>query len=157
MSAAAATSMAIGLATSALEVDEGKRNVGYLDVAKIPTDCFGHTGPDVAVGRRKTDAQCAAQLKGDVAIHMDGVLRCTPALGGHPYQLAAATRITFNIGVGGYCGSTIARRFNAGDWRGACEAFLPWNKVRLNGRLQIVRGLVLRRQRERAMCLTGVA
>lgn len=148
--------MAVSLATSALKIDEGKRNVGYLDVARIPTDCFGHTGPDVKVGVRKSDATCEAELRGDVGIHMRGVLRCTPALVDRPYQLAAATRITFNIGVAGFCGSTIARRFHAGDERGACDAFLPWDKARVNGRLQQVRGLTLRRQRERAMCLQGL-
>ena len=50
------------------------------------------------------------------------------------------------------CRSTAARRFNAGDWRGGCEAFLMWNKA--GGRP--VRGLTLRRQRERALCMKGL-
>jgi len=156
MSAAAAATMAIGLVTSALQTDEGKSNVGYLDPASIPTDCYGHTGPDVVVGKRKTDAQCGAQLNADADQHMKGVLRCTPGLAGHPYQLAAATRLAFNIGVPAYCGSTVAKRFRAGDWRGACDAFLMWNKAKVGGRLQVLRGLSNRRARERDMCLTGL-
>jgi len=169
MSAAAAASMALGLATSALQTDEGKRNTGYFDPARIPTDCFGHTGPDVVVGKRKTDAQCADQLQHDTDQHMKGVLRCTPSLAGHPYQLAAATRLTFNIGVPAYCGSTAARKFKAGDWHGACDAFLPWHNITVSkpiaanctrratgGYLCALPGLVSRRARERAMCLTGL-
>lgn len=60
--------------------------------------------------------------------------------------------LIFNIGTGGFCRSTAARRFNAGNWRGGCDAFLMWNKA--GGRE--VRGLTLRRQRERALCLKGL-
>lgn len=45
-----------------------------------------------------------------------------------------------------------ARRFNAGNWRGGCDAFLMWNRA--GGR--VVRGLALRRARERALCLKGL-
>lgn len=44
------------------------------------------------------------------------------------------------------------RRFSAGNWRGGCDAFLMWNKA--GGR--VVRGLSLRRARERALCLKGL-
>lgn len=150
---AASSVLALMMAVAALKPDEGKRNVDYLDMVKVPTACYGHTGADVRVGRRRTDAECEALLSQDAQVHMAGVLRCTPRLVDRPNQLAAATRLTFNIGVAGYCRSTIARRFNAGQWRPGCDAFLAWNKA--GGRL--VRGLVLRRERERAMCIVGLA
>lgn len=56
------------------------------------------------------------------------------------------------IGAGSYCRSTVARRFNAGNWRGGCDAMLAWKYA--GGRL--VRGLELRRQRERTMCMEGL-
>ena len=149
--------IAVALAVGSLRTDEGKRNVGYLDIAKIPTDCFGHTGADVHVGQRKSDEQCEGELAGDARIHMMGALHCTPILADKPNQLAAATRLTFNIGVAAYCGSTIARRFNAGDLRGGCDAFLAWDKARVGGRTVVVNGLELRRQRERAMCLEDLS
>ncbi|MGO7237622.1 glycoside hydrolase family protein [Rhizobium brockwellii] len=31
------------------------------------------------------------------------------------------------MGTGGFCGSTVARKLNAGDIRGACDAFLMWD------------------------------
>lgn len=154
--AAAAIAAALAVAVPALQTDEGKKNVDYLDIARVPTACFGHTGPDVQVGRRRTDAECEALLVEDAREHMDGALRCTPQIAGNPAVLAAVTRLTFNIGVAGYCGSTIARRFKAGDLRGGCDAFLLWNKARVNGRVQEVRGLTNRRRSERAMCLEGL-
>jgi lysozyme len=153
---AAAAATALIMAVGALKTDEGKRNVDYLDIAKVPTACYGHTGAGVKVGTRRSDAECETLLSADARTHMDGVIVCTPMLADRPYQLAAATRITFNIGISAYCRSTIARRFNAGDWRGGCDAFLSWNKAQVNGRTVVVRGLADRRARERAMCLTGL-
>lgn len=155
--AAAAVATALAIAVPALKTDEGKRNVSYDDVAGIKTVCYGHTGPAARQPGRRTDAECELLLAADAREHMDGALRCTPEIADKPAVLAAVTRLTFNIGVAGYCGSTIARRFKAGDLRGGCDAFLLWDKARVNGRVQQVRGLTNRRQSERAMCLQGVA
>lgn len=152
-----AMAIALALAVTALKPDEGKVNVSYLDIAAIPTSCYGHTGPEVRVGERKTDAECEQLLNTDAEKHLRGVLACTPALAERPQQLAAATRLAFNIGVSAYCGSTVARKFNTGDLRGGCDAFLPWNKARVRGQLIVVRGLADRRERERAMCRQGLA
>ncbi len=46
----------------------------------------------------------------------------------------------------------MARRLNAGDIRGACDALLAWNKA--GGR--VVQGLTNRRQDERRLCLEGL-
>ena len=153
---AAGAALALALAVSALKPDEGKRNISYLDIARIPTSCYGHTGSDVRVGEYRTDAQCEALLTSDAKAHMTGVLRCSPELAERPYQLAAMTRGSFNFGVAGYCRSTMRVRFARRDWRGGCDALLAWDKARINGRVVPVRGLTLRRQRERAMCMTGI-
>jgi len=60
--------------------------------------------------------------------------------------------IAYNIGVSGFCGSSMARRTNAGDMVGACNALLMWDKV--GGKE--VRGLTRRRQAERELCLKGL-
>jgi len=153
---AAATSLALVMAIGALMHDEGLRTVDYRDIAGVPTSCYGHTGVDVAVGTRRNAAECRALLSSDARVHLQGVIGCVPALKDRPPQLAAATRLSFNIGVAAFCRSTAVRRFNTGDWRGGCDAFLAWDKVRVNGRLAVVRGLADRRDRERAMCLTGL-
>ncbi len=153
---AAATSLALVMAVGALMHDEGLRTVDYRDIAGVPTACYGHTGTGVAVGTRRSADECQLLLGSDARAHLLGVTGCVPALARRPSQLAAATRLSYNIGVAAFCRSTVARRFNAGDWRGGCDAFLAWNKARIGGRLVAVRGLADRRQRERSMCLTGV-
>jgi lysozyme len=53
----------------------------------------------------------------------------------------------------GFCGSTAARRFRAGDVRGGCDAFLAWNKA--GGR--VVAGLAKPAPAERQICLRDAA
>lgn len=133
--------------------DEGLRYVGYLDIVGIPTKCTGDT-KNVVVGRRYSDAECRESLDKALVAHAAPVMSCTPGLrsDGLDNQRAAAVSLAYNIGTAAYCRSTAARKFNAGDIRGACDAFLRWNNA--GGR--VIRGLTLRRQRERALCLTGV-
>jgi lysozyme len=137
----------------------------YLDVAGIPTACDGiirYNGRPVRIGDIFTEEQCTAELEKALVKHAEGMMACTPAFRNYLDKeaigptLAATTSFTYNVGVRGYCGSTAARRFNAGNWRGACDAFLAWNKARVRGVLRPVRGLTERRQRERALCLRGL-
>lgn len=44
------------------------------------------------------------------------------------HQFDALVSFTFNVGVGGFRGSTLLRRLNAGDYEGAATAFMMWNK-----------------------------
>ena len=60
--------------------------------------------------------------------------------------------LSYNAGVSAFCRSTVARRANSGDLRGACEALMMW--TRAGGR--VVPGLVYRRKKERALCLEGL-
>lgn len=138
------------LVMGALTTLEGKRNVAYRDIVGIATACRGTTGKDIVAGRYYTDAECDAMDEKSAVAHAQGVLRCTSKIKGD--QLVAATLLTYNIGVGAYCGSTVARRFNAGDLKGGCDAFTMW--VRAGGK--VVQGLVNRRRYERAICLRGL-
>ena len=58
----------------------------------------------------------------------------------------------YNIGIAAFCGSSMARKFNAGDKSGACDALLLWTKA--GG--QFRQGLLNRRNEERALCLEGI-
>lgn len=130
---------------------EGAHNVGYTDPVGIPTKCFGDTH-DVKVGHYYTDEECLASLHTQLAAHAEGVLRCTPRLKGHDNQLTAAVSFAYNVGVGAYCKSSVARRFNAGDWRGACAEMSKWTKA--GGK--VLPGLIRRRAAERALCEKGL-
>ncbi|WP_321943049.1 lysozyme [Paraburkholderia tropica] len=137
---------------------EGVVTRGYLDPVGIPTKCMGDT-QNVVVGKRYSEAECRESLETQLIAHAEPVLKCTPSLAGHTYQLAAAVSFAYNIGAGAYCGSSTARRFNAGDWRGACKAMnesdagrAQW--VTSGGR--VLPGLVKRRDDERALCEKGL-
>lgn len=128
---------------------EGKSNDPYQDVVGVWTTCYGETRVEM---RRYTDAECEAMLADAVGDFGGAVLERNPNLREHPYVLAAATSLTYNIGKSAYARSTAARRFAAGDLRGGCHAMLRWNKA--GGR--VVRGLVNRRQAEYRVCMTGL-
>lgn len=131
---------------------EGMHNDPYLDIVKIPTECGGHTGPDVVMGVRKTDAQCQAILSQDLVKHAQGVLACTPSLKGHDYQLIATVSFAFNVGNTAYCHSTMAADFKAGQYAQGCAELSKW--VYAGGKP--VDGLINRRARERAICEKGL-
>jgi len=125
----------------------------YADIVGVWTICDGDT-KNVRPGMVETEAGCTRRLEQQLVAHAKPVLACVPALARpeRQNQLVASVSLAYNIGTTGFCRSTAARRFNAGDWRGGCDAFLRWNKA--GGRE--VRGLTLRRQRERDLCLKGL-
>jgi len=128
---------------------EGKSNDPYQDIIGVWTVCYGETR--VAM-RRYTDAQCEDMLADGLNDFAEPVLKRNPELAGHPYQLAAAVSLSYNIGTANYRRSTVARRFSAGNWRGACDAFLAWSYA--GGRQ--VKGLLNRRKAERDICLRNL-
>jgi len=157
---------------------EGREYVAYRDIANVLTICDGDT-TNVRAGQRADDAECDSRLAKGLVAHAKPVMRCVPGLAAPErlQQRAASVVLAYNIGPTGYCGSSIARRFNAGDWRGGCDAILLWNKARVpanqveryrkrgevctrqpDGRwLCTVRGLTNRREAERKICLTGLS
>lgn len=129
---------------------EGRELTAYKDVVGIWTICDGDTA-NVTPGQVATEAECNARLERQLIAHAEPVLACTPGLKDRPHQLAAAASLAYNIGPTAYCRSTVDRRFDAGDFRGGCDAFLMWNKA--GGRE--IKGLTNRRRAERQICLRG--
>lgn len=128
----------------------------YLDAVGVPTACDGITDRQrIKLGMAFTEAQCAAMLEAALVEHAVEVKRCTPAIfsPGTENQRIAAVLLAYNIGWPSWCKSTADRLFDAGRFREACDWFLPWNKA--GGRVR--RGLVLRREREREICLRGLS
>lgn len=143
------------------EESGGRRYLSaYLDIARIPTACDGITrrpdGTPIRLGDRFTPAQCDEMLERELVAHAAPIVRCIPGLKGRTNQVVAAVDLSFNIGSAGVCRSSIARLWNAGQWRAGCDRILFFNKARVNGVLRPVRGLTARRQRERAICLKGL-
>ena len=130
---------------------EGVRTVAYRDIVGIPTVCFGETR-GVKMGDRYTMEECRTML-GDALVEFEtGMRRCLrnpDAVPDKPY--VAFLSLSYNIGTGAFCKSTVARLANAGDIRGACNAIPAWNKA--GGK--VVKGLVNRRAEEQQICLEG--
>lgn len=144
---------ALALAAPLIATWEGKRNDPYRDIVGVPTVCYGDTR-NVTMGKRVSDAECTDRLYQQIADHAAPIVKCVPGLRApeRQAQLAASVSLAYNIGTSGFCRSTAARRFNAGDFKGGCQAFMLWNRA--GGK--VVRGLTLRRMKERDLCLSGL-
>jgi lysozyme len=71
------------------------------------------------------------------------------------HQFDALVSLVYNIGGKAFSESTVCRRLNEGDYKRAADAFLLWNKHRVNGELVVSRGLQRRREAERDLFLNG--
>lgn len=133
---------------SAVTQHEGTRLKPYQDQGGVWTVCQGHTGKDVIPGKSYTTAECKALLTKDLAIAGKGVISCVKV----PItqnQYDAFADLAFNIGTGAFCRSSIVRQLNAKNYKEACAAILPFNKVNK----QFNQGLANRRQDEYKECV----
>jgi lysozyme len=111
------------------------------------------------MGQTATKAECDAMLIRRLDEFGDKIEACAPALKtASPYVYVSHLSLAYNIGAGvkggkgGYCASSVARKLQAGDVRGSCDALLLYRFA--GGR--VVKGLERRRQAERANCLKGI-
>lgn len=134
---------------------EGLRTDAYLDrIADPPvwTVCYGET-KGVEQGDSYTAAECQDMLATSLQGYYDGLAKCVPALKVQPQGVQVAlTSWTYNVGIGAACGSTLAKRANAGDWQAACTELLKWDKA--GGKT--VKGLTNRRQAEYRLCTSSL-
>ena len=127
---------------------EGFSANAYLCPAKIPTIGYGNTfyanGTKVKLGEQisKTDA---LELLEKV-VNKDFADKIFPAIKVPvtQNQFDAICSLAYNIGTGSFLKSTLLKKVNAGDFIGASEEFLKWNK---SGRKELL-GLTRRRKRE---------
>lgn len=79
--------------------------------------------PDLVI----TDAECDAIFARDLAKYEAAVCHALD----RPIpqdSFDACVSLCYNIGPAGFGGSTVVRRINAGDLKGAADAFMLWNK-----------------------------
>lgn len=133
-------SAAIALAalTGLLSTWEGKSNDPYLDSVGTKTVCYGETRVEM---RRYSDGECLIMLEAGAAEFLEAVRRRNPRIVEDPYQWAAHASLAYNIGIAAYNRSSVAKLYEQGREREACQ-FIP--KYRLAGG-RVLRGLVLRR------------
>jgi lysozyme len=131
---------------------EGLRTYAYRDPVGILTICFGETR-GVRPGDTATAAECKAKLGGRLLEFETGIRRCMRNPDAIPDgAYIASISFAYNVGVGAFCNSTMRRKLDAGDIRGACDELPKWVKARGI----TLPGLVNRRKAEREICLKGV-
>ena len=130
---------------------EGFSSSAYLDVVNIPTIGWGNTfyedGTKVKLGDQisKTDALKLLE----VVANRDFANKIFPSIKVKvtQSQFDAMVSLAYNIGTGAFLKSTLLKKVNAGDFIGASEEFLKWNK---SGGKEVL-GLTKRREREKQL------
>ena len=142
----AAAALSLSLAGVAfIQGWEGTETSAYLDSVRVPTICTGSTR-GVYLGQTATLAECEERLVQDTSYAGKAIQRCiTQKLTQGQYD--ALVSLSFNIGGGATCRSTLVRKLNQGDCRGAGREFLRWDHA--GGKR--VRGLTNRRAAESAV------
>lgn len=142
---------ALGLAAALIIPFEGYEPKVAPDPIGVPTWCYGETEGPIPYGKTFTVAECKAMLIAKLPRYDKEMMRCVHVdLPDAPH--AAFLSFTYNVGSGAFCKSTLVRKLNAGDLRGACDELPRWNQA--GGR--VWPGLVRRRAEERELCLKGV-
>ncbi len=146
---AGAASMTLSLVAE----NEGYVPEAYLDPVGIWTKCFGDIY-GVTPGEKYTFAECLASLNTNIERHARPVLACIPKLGQMPPKTKAAMlSMAYNIGVNGFCSSSVARYARAGQWGQACQRMA---EIYTRARGRELPGLVKRRRAESRLCLEGL-
>ena len=138
-----------------LAASENVRTIPYYDIAGVKTVCYGETQ---GVEDREYSLQECSEMLVDRVEHYFAprIAACTKDWHRLPKQTRdALIELSWNIGVAGYCGSSVRKRLDAGYGSKACDRILLWNKARVRGQLRPIKGLTLRREREAKKCRDG--
>lgn len=144
-----------GVAASLLIGLEGYTGGPYLDSAGVLTDCYGNT-KDVRRGVIRSQEQCRALLDGEAIRIANHVLTLTK-MPVSTATLASYISFTYNVGDGAFRGSTLLKLHNQGRYREACEQMRRWVYVTIARAKVPLPGLVKRRNKEVALCLSGLS
>ena len=123
---------------------EGLRLKAYLPTPNdVWTIGYGHTR-DVRPGQVISQSQAEDFLRQDLD-WVENSLNKSVKVPLKQNQYDALASLVYNIGATNFQSSTLLRKLNTGDYKGASEQFLVWNKQK--GRT--LKGLVKRRQEEK--------
>jgi lysozyme len=131
---------------------EGFRPYPYLDSAGKPTIGYGHLiragetfdviNQDKALLLLRIDLERIAKPVAE-ALHVE--LK--------PYQADALLSLAYNVGGEAVANSTLMKCLNARNIGLAFDQFLRWNKITVDGKKIVSKGLSARRARERRLFL----
>ena len=129
--------------------EEGKRNRAYKDTKGLWTIGVGHLiKPDEQhlIHATLTDAEVKDLLRRDLDWCSEAV-ESSVKVPLAQAQFDALYSLCFNIGGTAFKRSTVVKRLNSGDYEGAADAILMWNKPP---------ELMKRRKRERELFLSAI-
>ena len=133
---------------------EGIKLDAYRDIAGIWTIGYGHI-KGVTPGMHLTAEEAEQTLQDDLRGTEAAVDEATKAVATADNQFAAMVAFAFNVGTANFRQSTLLKDHLVGKYPDAGDAFLLWNKARVDGVLQPVTGLTRRRTAERELYLTA--
>ncbi len=125
---------------------------GYTDTAVIPvpgdvpTIGVGRT-EGVHMGDKTEPVREMMLLLKNLDKYGNGIKACinVPL---YQYELDAFVSLAYNIGINAFCNSTLVKKLNAGDYSGACEQIMIWDKFKGKP----LKGLTNRRNEEYRTC-----
>lgn len=127
---------------------EGLRLKAYDDGVGVWTIGYGTTvinGTKVKKGDTCTVDQAKSYMASDLKQFESAVNQTKVPLNQNQYD--ALVSLAYNIGVGAFLSSTLFKKLNAKDYKGAAEQFDRWNRA--GGK--VMRGLTNRRAKERKL------
>lgn len=131
---------------------EGKRLYAYDDGVGVWTIGFGTikypNGVRVKKGDVCTEKQAEEYLQNDL-VKFEAAINKLVKVHLTQNQFDALASFTYNLGETNLANSTLLKKLNKGDYKGAADQFLVWNKA--GGK--VMKGLVRRREAERALFL----
>jgi lysozyme len=131
---------------SLTEREEALRLVGYIPgPGDVPTNGYGHTGPDVFVGQQITRWQAVQWLKADVA-KAEAAVNASVNVALYQHEFDSLVDFTFNVGVHAFETSHLLKYLNQGNKAAANEQFDSWIFVKGT----VNKGLQNRRDAEQA-------
>ncbi|MES3537104.1 lysozyme [Enterobacter hormaechei] len=132
---------------------EGCKLTAYQDSVGVWTIGYGWTQP--VDGKPIRDGmtikqETAERLLKTGLVSYEGDVSRLVKVGLTQEQFDALVSFTYNLGARSLSTSTLLRKLNAGDYAGAADEFLRWNKA--GGK--VLNGLTRRREAERALFLS---
>jgi lysozyme len=125
---------------------EGLRTHAYPDASTPPVWTIGYGHTPARRGQTMSHARALQVLRKDLLTAQHAVNHYVKVpINQHRFD--ALVSLVFNIGVGNFARSTLLRKLNHGDYRGASAQFMVWNKA---GAAPLP-GLTKRRLVERAL------
>ena len=132
---------------------EGCKLTAYQDSVGVWTIGYGWTQPvdgkPIRAGMTIKQETADRLLKTGLVSYESDVSRLVK-VGLTQGQFGALVSFAYNLGARALSTSTLLRKLNAGDYAGAADEFLRWNKA--GGK--VLNGLTRRREAERALFLS---